>query len=148
MLGFSRIGRRRRSRTTLRSTICEKHGRWLPFAVRSRHPVRSEGYYPRVLICVSGSDASCHHGLKGHCGGSDIASDVSVAIAIAIAIAIGIETSESVAPTSIAIAIPIAIAIVVPGLVACPQFLTPLSPAIVKPVSKRVRTARADRAVG
>jgi len=43
MLGFSRIGRRRRSRTTLRSTMCEKHDRWLPFAVRSRHPVRNAG---------------------------------------------------------------------------------------------------------
>jgi len=37
------LGRRRRSRTTLRSTICEKHDRWLPFAARSRHPVRRPG---------------------------------------------------------------------------------------------------------
>jgi len=43
MLGFSRIGRRRRSRTTLRSTICEKHDRSLPIAARSRHPARRPG---------------------------------------------------------------------------------------------------------
>ncbi len=43
MLGFSRIGRRRRSRATLRSTIREKHDRWLPFAVRSRNPARRPG---------------------------------------------------------------------------------------------------------
>jgi len=43
MLGFSRIGRRRRSHTTPRSTIYEKHDRWLPFAARSRHPVGRPG---------------------------------------------------------------------------------------------------------
>jgi hypothetical protein len=43
MLDFSRIGRRRRSRTTLRSTIREKHNRWLPFAARSRRRVRRPG---------------------------------------------------------------------------------------------------------
>ena len=43
MLGFSQIGRRRRSCATLRSTICDKHDRWLPFAVRSKYPVRSPG---------------------------------------------------------------------------------------------------------
>ncbi len=43
MLGFSRIERRRRSRATLRSAMSEKHDRWLPFAARSRHPVRRPG---------------------------------------------------------------------------------------------------------
>jgi hypothetical protein len=43
MLSFSRIGRRRRSHTTLRRTIREKHDRWPPFAARSRYLVNSPG---------------------------------------------------------------------------------------------------------
>ena len=43
MSGFSQIGRRRRSSTPLRSTIREKHYKWLPFAARSRNPVKRPG---------------------------------------------------------------------------------------------------------
>jgi hypothetical protein len=39
-LDLSRIGRRSRSRTTSRSTICDKHGGTPRSAVRSRHPAR------------------------------------------------------------------------------------------------------------
>ena len=49
MLRFSRIGRRRRSSATLRSTIREKRDRLLSFAARSRHSVRCAGSH-----CPSG----------------------------------------------------------------------------------------------
>ena len=48
MLGFSPIGRRSRSCAASGSTIDEKYDRWLPYAVRSRHPVRNAG---KVTTC-------------------------------------------------------------------------------------------------